>query len=92
MDREEVLQLAQAEQLLMSNPVAAIALVRKGNVQFKRGYLGHERRYIEVMALFAAGRSEEGRARAQWFLRDYRTSPYREKVRQAAEQSVPSSR
>lgn len=86
MDREEVLQLAQAEQLLISNPSAAIDLVRRGNTQFKRGYLQHERRYIEVMALFAAGRTSEGEARAQWFLRDYRTSPYREKVQRAVAQ------
>ncbi|MFT3928402.1 MAG: hypothetical protein QM778_38090 [Myxococcales bacterium] len=86
LDREEVLQLAQAEQLLNSNPAAAVTLVRKGNQQFKRGYLRHERAYIEVMALFACGRTSEGRARAQFFLRDFATSPYRDKVKQALEQ------
>ena len=88
MDREEVLQLAQAEQLLLSDPSAAIELVRKSNKQFKRGYLQHERSYIEVMALFAAGRTTEAQARAQWFLRDYRTSPYREKVKRAVDEHV----
>ncbi len=85
-DRAEVLQLAQAERLLARDPEAAIALVRKGNVQFKRGYLQHERRYIEVMGLFAAGRAEEGKARAQFFLRDYPASPYRQKVQEVLAQ------
>jgi hypothetical protein len=81
MDREEVMQLAQAEQLLLSSPNAALALVRKGNIQFKRGYLKHERRYIEVMALFAGGHLDEAQARARFFLRDYPSSPYGEKIR-----------
>jgi hypothetical protein len=85
MDREEVMQLAQAEQLLLTDPNAAITLVRKGNLQFKRGYLKHERRYIEVMALFGAGHLKEAQSRAQFFLRDYPTSPYREKILEAAE-------
>jgi hypothetical protein len=85
MDREEVMQLAQAEQLLLNDPSAALELVRKGNQQFKRGYLKHERRYLEVIALFAAGRIQEGESRAQFFLREFPTSPYREKIQKAVQ-------
>jgi hypothetical protein len=86
LDRAEVDQLARAEHLLARDPHAALLMVRDGHLRFKNGYLRHERRYIEVMALFAMKRTGEAHAHAQWFLRDYRTSPYREQVQRAIEQ------
>jgi hypothetical protein len=87
-DRQEVLELAEAEQLLTSDPEAALTLVRAGNARYKQGYLRHERRYIEVMALFALGRRGEARAHALWFLNQYKASPYRANVERAVEQSA----
>jgi hypothetical protein len=81
-----VLELAQAEQLLASDPEAALTLVRSGNARYKRGYLRQERRYIEVMALFALGRTGEAQAHALWFLNQYKASPYRATVERAVEQ------
>jgi hypothetical protein len=88
-DREEMRQLAQSEQLLASQPGETLRLVREGDARFPRGYFRQERRYLEVMALFALGQHGEARARASWFLRDYPTGPYRKKVERALEQYAP---
>jgi hypothetical protein len=80
LDGEEVLQLARAEALLRRDPASALALVRKGHTQFKPGYLQHERRYLEIAALFALARVGEAHAHAQWFLRDYPNSAYRAQI------------
>ena len=74
------LLLAQAEQLLAPEPVRALHIVREGQVTFRNGYFAQERRYIELMALFALGRDGEAHAHAEWFLRDYPTGPYRTRV------------
>jgi hypothetical protein len=79
-DAEEMRQLVEAERLLKSEPVRALRIVREGHVTFRAGYFGQERRYIEVMALFALGRRDEAHAQATWFLRDYPAGPYRHRV------------
>lgn len=79
-DAEEMRQLVEAERLLKSEPVRALRIVREGHVTFKAGYFAQERRYIEVMALFALGRRGEAHAQATWFLRDYLAGPYRHRV------------
>jgi hypothetical protein len=79
-DAEEMRQLAEAERLLKPEPVRALRIVREGHVAFRGGYFEQERRYIEVMALFALGRRGEAHAQATWFLRDYPGGPYRHRV------------
>ena len=83
LDAEEMRQLTRAEDLLVTAPLDALALVRAGEVRFRTGYFGQERRYLEVMALFALDRRDEAEARARWFLRDYPDSPYRRRVERA---------
>jgi hypothetical protein len=79
-DGEEIRQLVRAEELLAPDPLRALQLVRDGNTRFRRGYLRQERRYLEIMALFALGRTGEAHAHAQWFLGDYPAGPYKDKV------------
>lgn len=79
-DVEEMRQLVEAERLLGAEPVRALRIVREGQVTFRGGYFAQERRYIEVMALFALGRRGEAHARATWFLSDYPSGPYRHRV------------
>jgi prolyl-tRNA synthetase len=79
-DAEEMHQLVEAERLLAAEPVRALRIVREGHVKFRGGYFAQERRYIEVMALFALGRRGEAHAQATWFLRDYPSGPYRHRV------------
>lgn len=86
-DREEMLQLARAEQLLSAQPQTTLQLVRAGETQFPRGHFRQERRYLEVMALLALGEASEAQARGAWFLRDYPVSPYRKKIALALQQA-----
>jgi hypothetical protein len=79
-DAEEMRQLAEAESALAIEPVRALRLVRAGELTYRKGYFSQERRYIEVMALFALGRLGEAHAQADGFLRDYPEGPYRRKV------------
>jgi hypothetical protein len=88
-DREEMLQLARAEQLLSAQPAETLRLVRAGEAQFPHGYFRQERRYLEVMALLALGQHGEAQARAHWFLRDYPVGPYRKKITLALERERP---
>ncbi len=88
-DRDEMRQLAQSEQALASDPAETLRLVRQGAVRFPRGYFRQERRYLEVMALFALGQRGEARARAYWFLRDYPAGPYRKKIELALARHPP---
>jgi hypothetical protein len=88
-DREEMLQVARAEQLLSAQPAETLRLVRNCEAQFPNGYFRQERRYLEVMALLALGRHGEAQACAQWFLRDYPVGPYRQKIARAFERSRP---
>jgi hypothetical protein len=79
-DAIEMQQVARAEQLLASDPGAALALVRAGELRFRDGYFSQERRYLEVMSLVALGRRAEAKAQGWAFLRDYRTGPYSRKL------------
>jgi hypothetical protein len=79
-DAEEMRQLAEAERLLAPEPVRALRIAREGQVAFRSGYFAQERRYIEVMALFALGRHGEAHAHAAWFLRDFPDGPYRHRI------------
>jgi hypothetical protein len=69
--------------LLESDPRAALALVREGQLRFRGGYFSQERRYVEVMALIALGRDAEARAQGWAFMRDYRSGPYSTKIERA---------
>ncbi|MDB4972896.1 MAG: hypothetical protein JWN48_1237 [Myxococcaceae bacterium] len=80
LDAEEMRQLREAEQLAEVDPLRALKLVRAGNLTFRRGYFAQERRYLEVLALFALGRVDEARTYAASFLHDYPGGAYRHKV------------
>ena len=88
-DREEMQQLARAEQLLSTQPAKTLRLARDGETQFPRGYFRQERRYLEVMALLALGQRSEAGTYARWFLRDYPTGPYRKKIALALQVDLP---
>jgi hypothetical protein len=79
-DNLELQQLVEAERALPGAPLRALRLAREGELNFRDGYFAQERRYIEVMALFALGRLGEAHAQAAAFLRDYPRAPYRRKV------------
>jgi hypothetical protein len=79
-DNLELQQLVEAERALPGAPLRALRLAREGELHFRDGYFAQERRYIEVMALFALGRLGEAHAQAAAFLRDYPSAPYRRKV------------
>jgi hypothetical protein len=76
----ELTQLVEAERALAGDPVRALRLAREGELSFRNGYFAQERRYIEVMALFALGRLGEAHAQAAAFLSDYPKAAYRRKV------------
>lgn len=78
---EEVSEVATAERLLASNPAQALALARAGDARFPRGFLGQERRYIEVMALFQMGSTSQAQQDARRFLKIYPVGPYAQRVR-----------
>ncbi|MDB4985387.1 MAG: Fe-S oxidoreductase [Myxococcaceae bacterium] len=80
LDAEEMKQLNRAEQLLAVAPLQTLKLVRAGELKFRSGYFAQERRYLEVMALFALERGDEAQSRGEGFLRDYPDGPYRRKV------------
>lgn len=79
-DNRELAQLVQAERALDADPIRALHLVREGELSFRAGYFAQERRYLEVMALFALGRLGEAHAHAAAFMRDFPDAPYRHKV------------
>jgi hypothetical protein len=79
-ENRELAQLVEAERALKSEPVRALRLAREGELSFRNGYFAQERRYVEVMALFALGRLAEAHAKSAAFLRDYPAAPYRRKV------------
>ncbi len=79
-DNAELAQLVEAERALATDPGRTLRLAREGELSFRNGYFQQERRYIEVMALFALGRTGEAHAQALAFLRDYPGAPYRRKI------------
>ncbi|MFT3926921.1 MAG: sigma-70 family RNA polymerase sigma factor [Myxococcales bacterium] len=83
---DEVLEaqaLGRAESLLRSNPAQALAIVRKVATHGRSDYLTEERRYIEVMALYALGSQPEAERAADAFLSAYPQSVFGERVRRA---------
>jgi RNA polymerase sigma-70 factor, ECF subfamily len=77
----EIQEVASARQILARDPARALSLARSGEARFASGYLGEERRYIGVVALFKLGRLDEGRAEAARFLTDYPDGPFSARVR-----------
>jgi hypothetical protein len=84
-DLAEMQQVATAEQLLERSPERALALVRKGDQRFARGYFQQERAYIAIMALIRLGRIDEARARAESFAKQFPALPYGARIRSALE-------
>lgn len=84
-DLLEMQQVASAEQLLERSPARALALVRKGDQQFARGYFQQERAYIAIMALIQLDRLAEARARAASFAKQFPPLPYGARIRSALE-------
>jgi hypothetical protein len=84
-DLVEMQQVASAEQLLERSPERALALVRKGDQRFARGYFQQERAYIAIMALIRLGRAGEAHARAVSFAKQFPALPYGARIRSALE-------
>jgi hypothetical protein len=84
-DRDEVGELALAEQLLASAPQRALALARSGDTRFPNGYLRQERAYIAIMALIELGALEQARTEAERFFARYSNTPYGAQIRRALE-------
>lgn len=80
----ETREIANAERLLGTAPARALAIARSVEARFPDGYLREERAYVEVMALFALGRSDEARNEAAAFLKRYPDGPYSRRVHSAA--------
>jgi hypothetical protein len=84
-DLVEMQQVATAERLLERSPERALALVHQGDQRFARGYFQQERAYIAIMALIRLGRSQEARARAASFAKQFPALPYGARIRSALE-------
>jgi hypothetical protein len=84
-DPAEMQGIAEAEQLLSSDPARALAISRQLRTRFPQGYFVEERAYVEVMALLELGRTAEARAKADAFGRAYPNGPYSRRVRDAIE-------
>jgi hypothetical protein len=89
----EMRLVGQAERLLATAPGRALSIARGLETRFPQGYFREERAYVEVMALLALGRTDEGRLKAGQFLRVHPDGPYSRRVRGAlsgrAEPMVP---
>jgi RNA polymerase sigma factor (sigma-70 family) len=81
----EMRDIGNAERLIATEPARALAIVQHAQQRFPDGYFGEERAYVEIMALFGLGRSDEARAKAADFLRTYPDGAYSRRVRHAAQ-------
>jgi hypothetical protein len=79
----EAQALGRAESLLQKDPAQALAIVRKVAQQSSADYLAEERRYIEVMALYALDRRVDAKRAADAVLTAYPQSVFRERVTRA---------
>lgn len=79
----EAQALGRAESLLHKDPAQALAIVRKVALSGQADYLAEERRYIEVMALYALNQRVDARRAADAFLSSYPQSVFRERVTRA---------
>ncbi|HEX3772656.1 MAG TPA: sigma-70 family RNA polymerase sigma factor [Polyangiaceae bacterium] len=83
-DLLEIQEVARAERMLATDPAQALALAHAAEQRFPRGYVLEERRYVEIMALVALGRTDEARPKAARFLRDHPESAFARRVREAS--------
>jgi RNA polymerase sigma-70 factor, ECF subfamily len=79
----EMGDVAAAGRALATDPARALALVQASEARVPAGYMGEERSYIAIMALFALGRRAEGRAGAERFLRAYPSGTFSDRIRSA---------
>jgi hypothetical protein len=79
----ELQEVASAERLLSSDPSRALSIVRSVETRFPAGFVGEERRYVEIAALTKLGRTAEARGLAEQFLRDYPDGAFSRRVREA---------
>jgi hypothetical protein len=68
--------LGRAEQLLASNPSAALGLTDQHAKSFPTGALAQEREFIAIQALVALGRRDEAVARAARFRSSFPASAH----------------
>ena len=81
----EMRELSAAETLLSSDPARALALAKRGDLRFPRGYFHMEREYVAIMALIKLGRIEQARSAATRFLRSHPDTSYAERIHRALE-------
>jgi RNA polymerase sigma-70 factor (ECF subfamily) len=79
----EMQALASAERSIKGEPGRALSIVRDLRIRFPKSYLGEERSYVEVMALFKLGHRQEAIDRGNMFLGNYPDGPYTRRVRRA---------
>jgi RNA polymerase sigma-70 factor (ECF subfamily) len=82
-DLAEMQQIALAGRLLSRDPARALALADDCQRRFPHGYMGTERRYVRIMALFALGRRAEASDEAARFLREVPDGNFSRRIRAA---------
>ena len=82
-DLAEMQQVALAGRLLPRDPARALALTDDCQRRFPQGYMGTERRYVRIMALFGLGRRAEASDEAARFLREVPDGNFSQRIRAA---------
>ncbi len=87
--RREIAQLVRIRALLERDPAAAHRAIQAANREFPSGVLREERDGLDAIALFRAGKSSEGRARAERYIERYPRSPLRERLERLLARESP---
>jgi len=82
---DELRAIAQARRLMANEPQTALALLERLTRAHPKGYFVEEREALRVLALSAAGRSDQAERYAESFLRAYPNSPFADRIRTIAE-------
>jgi hypothetical protein len=82
---DELRAIAQARRLVAREPQTALALLERVARAHPKGYFVEEREALRVLALSAAGQSDQAERYAQSFLRVYPHSPFADRIRTIAE-------
>lgn len=80
---QEMRMLANANNLLATDPERALAIARSGERNYPNSMFTEERRHIIILALVKLGRMQEARALAWPYLRQYPRGPFSERIRRA---------
>ncbi len=72
-----------ARQALRTDPAKALSLARQADTDFPKGKFAQDRDGIEILALFALGRTEDAETKARRFLAAHPKATYADQIRQA---------